>query len=280
MCASTPGTHVWPSAMRSDAAEPRGEPSGTRSAATVAGSAAIFPRSGALNGSRCPGGTPPDPAFHHTPMSDPSIAFIIDRASKSTAVAITFTAQWTWDEKTPAQHDAMRTGVEFTEAAGETLKATMLQARSNLDDALDQYHRWTVQGLSLARTLEDVNEAWYAAATAVFPAGTPQGELIRGQVPTTYTPGNAPAALEIGSLHQDNATAVTVNYTPGGGTGATALTLQYKLPGEAAFGHDAPVVEPSQQVVAAAFAGALVIFRTRATVSGGETLGAEKSIQM
>jgi hypothetical protein len=41
----------------------------------------------------------------------------------------------------------------------------------------------------MGRALEDVNEAWYADATRVFPAGTPEGDIIRSQIPTTYAPG-------------------------------------------------------------------------------------------
>ena len=40
----------------------------------------------------------------------------------------------------------------------------------------------------LAAELEDVNEAWYANATSVFPTGTPEGDMIRGTIPTTYVP--------------------------------------------------------------------------------------------
>ena len=227
-------------------------------------------------------------------MSDLTHAFIIDRASKSTAVAVTFTALWTWEEKTPAQHDAQRVGVEAADALAATKQAAMLGARANFDNALDQYHLWTAQALGMARNkargdagkratlstlgagsssrtgireegkrwlawwlqfdpawvpltgltpaaftalkvqiegvdnpggvstpgladlydtkhgewraqvetadglalaLEDINEAWYAAATLVFPAGTPQGDLIRGQVPTTYNPPTTPPGI-------------------------------------------------------------------------------------
>jgi hypothetical protein len=44
----------------------------------------------------------------------------------------------------------------------------------------------------LAREMEDVNEAWYADATRVFVAGTPEGDMIRGTVPTTYNPPPPP----------------------------------------------------------------------------------------
>jgi hypothetical protein len=39
--------------------------------------------------------------------------------------------------------------------------------------------------------LEDVNVAWYADATRVFAAGTPEGDMIRSTVPTTYTPSTS-----------------------------------------------------------------------------------------
>jgi len=40
----------------------------------------------------------------------------------------------------------------------------------------------------MGRALEDANEAWYAAATAVFASNTPEEAMIRSTVPTTYSP--------------------------------------------------------------------------------------------
>ncbi len=48
--------------------------------------------------------------------------------------------------------------------------------------------------VSSALKMEDRNEAWYAAATRVYPAGTPEGDMIRGTVPTTRNPPPAPPA--------------------------------------------------------------------------------------
>ena len=214
-----------------------------------------------------------------------SIAFILDRASKSSAVATTFMATWTWDEKTPAQHDAMRSAVEADQTTAAAKEAEMLAARAALDTALDAHQAETQLGITLARVrhrndagklatlntltykgdsrtrtreearkwlawwaefdaawvpmtgvtlaaftarqgaiegtdtpafvpgfidlydvavaasraaaeavnegamaLEDLNQAWYEAATSVFLEGTAEGDLIRGQVPTTYNP--------------------------------------------------------------------------------------------
>lgn len=38
------------------------------------------------------------------------------------------------------------------------------------------------------RALTEKNVGWYAVATALYPEGTQYGDLIRSQVPTTYTP--------------------------------------------------------------------------------------------
>ena len=43
--------------------------------------------------------------------------------------------------------------------------------------------------------LETLMEQWYAAATTVFPAGTAQGDQIRGQIPTTYNPNAEPLPI-------------------------------------------------------------------------------------
>jgi hypothetical protein len=41
---------------------------------------------------------------------------------------------------------------------------------------------------ALINRLEDECVQWYAEATAVFPEGTTHGDLIRGQIPTSYHP--------------------------------------------------------------------------------------------
>jgi hypothetical protein len=50
---------------------------------------------------------------------------------------------------------------------------------------------WRAQAEKLnaaAEALDDASVAWYADATRVFPAGTPEGDMIRGTIPTTYSP--------------------------------------------------------------------------------------------
>jgi hypothetical protein len=70
--------------------------------------------------------------------------------------------------------------------------ALRLQCLEGLQsDYKDKLSTWREQaGLlaQLARTLEDTNEAWYSDAEDVFPAGTAEGDMIRGTIPTTYNP--------------------------------------------------------------------------------------------
>jgi len=65
--------------------------------------------------------------------------------------------------------------------ANESLKATYSDARATWREAAEKLG-------TLAAELEDTNEAWYANAIRVFPAGTPEGDMIRGTIPTTYVP--------------------------------------------------------------------------------------------
>jgi hypothetical protein len=46
----------------------------------------------------------------------------------------------------------------------------------------------------MAGDLTDMSQAWYANALRVFPDGTPEGDMIRGTIPTTYTSAPAPPA--------------------------------------------------------------------------------------
>ena len=66
------------------------------------------------------------------------------------------------------------------------------------DDYKNKCSAWREQAgilSQLAANLEDMNVAWYSDATDVFAEGTAEGDMIRGTVPTTYSPAPAkPAA--------------------------------------------------------------------------------------
>ena len=84
--------------------------------------------------------------------------------------------------------------------------------------------------------------------------------------------GGTPAALEIDSAVVAGPTMVTLNYATHGGAGAMLLIVQWKGPGEADFGHDLPVVRPSQVLANAAWAGATVQFRTKVMDAAAHTV--------
>ena len=53
------------------------------------------------------------------------------------------------------------------------------------------YSTWRTQSEILnqkAAALNDANIAWYAAATRIFAVGTAEGDMIRGSIPTSYSP--------------------------------------------------------------------------------------------
>lgn len=89
-----------------------------------------------------------------------------------------------------------------TLAAFKTLRTQCLEGLQN--DFKAAASAWREQAgilTQLAAALEAINVAWYSDATDVFAAGTPEGDMIRGTIPTTYTatsnvtpPAPAPAS--------------------------------------------------------------------------------------
>ncbi|MEI7534553.1 MAG: hypothetical protein WCK57_09300 [Verrucomicrobiae bacterium] len=91
-----------------------------------------------------------------------SIIFVKERATKTIAAAQQLAAQWTWQEKTIPQMKAALTaitgdntvtppviGQEKTASAAEK---AMTDARALWDKSLDQLHRLTMQGVSMAKS--------------------------------------------------------------------------------------------------------------------------------
>ncbi len=90
----------------------------------------------------------------------------------------------------------------------------------------------------------------------------------------------APTALGIDSLTALSPTSVKVTYATTGGEDADTETLQFKLPGDADFGHDTPLVRPEQIITDPAFAGVTILFRTKLTNPIGTTFGTPASITL
>ena len=81
-----------------------------------------------------------------------------------------------------------------TLAAFKTLRTACLTTLQDTYQNLRAVWRDEAEKLAqMALKMEDRSEAWYAAATLVWPAGTPEGDMIRGTVPTTYSPPPPPA---------------------------------------------------------------------------------------
>jgi len=72
------------------------------------------------------------------------------------------------------------------------------QCAEDLQSAFSDAHtEWRSEVTTLnamADALEQSDEAWYADATRVFAVGTPEGDMIRSTVPTTYSPSTTTPA--------------------------------------------------------------------------------------
>jgi len=79
--------------------------------------------------------------------------------------------------------------------AFQTLRLQCLEAlQQDYKDKLSAWREMAGMLAQFARVMEDINEAWYSDATDIFAAGTAEGDMIRGTIPTTYTP---PAATPL-----------------------------------------------------------------------------------
>lgn len=122
-----------------------------------------------------------------------TVDFIIKRAVATRNAQESIQSAWVWEEKTLAQWDADLAAIREREKSVAEGEAHLLARRGPLDAALDDLHRRTLQGVTMAKV-----RAWYRAATVLFPKGTPEGDLIRGTVPTTAPP--KPAAGPVSEL--------------------------------------------------------------------------------
>lgn len=123
--------------------------------------------------------------------------------------------------------------------------------------------------------------AWYEAATNVFLEGTPEGDLIRSTVPTTYTPpSSAPMALEINTTTAQAGGAIATTYIPGGGGGATSNRLEWQVVGVAAGYDHSVAVNLVGQIISGFTSGQTVNLRVKSANSAGVTYSAVKTVVM
>jgi len=171
-----------------------------------------------------------------------------------------------------------KTGPSWSPLPNLTLagfKASRLAAAALLEAYATKRTQWESADAELdaqGRLLNGDCVAWYMAATIVFEPGTPQGDMIRSSIPTTYTaPAQAPGALLLADVVPGPNGVLTINYVPGTGAGAT--TLRYVLTGQTPtgdFSRTSEVMLPTK-VLTNLPTGATLSLRTLATNSAGTT---------
>ena len=112
--------------------------------------------------------------------------------------------------------------------------ALLATAQSNLDEWTDKkdLHKEASGKLKkMANDLEDISQAWYAAATRAFKDGTPEGDLIRS-IPTTTQVSEPPDKAVISSATKPASPTVRLVYDA---KQATRFNIFQKSPGFAAF---------------------------------------------
>ncbi len=124
-----------------------------------------------------------------------------------------------------------------------TFKPQRLAAMALLEGLTTKKTTWDAtdeQLNSQGRVLNGNCVAWYEAATIVFPAGTPEGDLIRSDIPTTYTPPSTPpTAIQIDQVTPQPGGEIDITFIPGGGHDATSRRLEWQVVGvDPGFDHD------------------------------------------
>lgn len=141
-----------------------------------------------------------------------------------------------WEQADPAWVPITEPGTPPVPITLAVFKAQREAAGALLKPESDLEAAWSKQDKMLGEMCEALNRnsiPWYGSVTAVFPVGTPLGDMIRSTVPTTYTPPAEPPGLPTFSQAS----------SPGPGelsasfTAARAATFDVYLkgPGDAAF---------------------------------------------
>lgn len=135
-------------------------------------------------------------------LADPSLRPVVDELSArgDSKAAIEDEA----DELLAAW--SLQFGEDFLPATGNTYAALHLlmegdatipslrKLKADHKEAAARARRAAGNFNALINRLEDECVQWYAEATSVFPAGSTPGDLIRGQIPTSYSPAPASPA--------------------------------------------------------------------------------------
>ena len=165
-----------------------------------------------------------------------------------------------------------------------TFKPQRLAAMALLEGLTTKKTTWDAADEQLdaqGRALNGNCVAWYEAATTVFPAGTPEGDLIRSDIPTTYNPPSTPpTAIEIDQATPQVGGEIAVTYIPGGGHDATSRRLEWQVVGvDAGFDHDVALNIVGQTLTGFSV-GQTVNLRVKAANPAGNTYSAVRTVTL
>ena len=163
-----------------------------------------------------------------------------------------------------------------------TFKPQRLAAMALLEGLTTKKTTWDAANEQLntqGRVLNGNCVAWYEAATIVFPAGTPEGDLIRSDIPTTYTPPSTPpTAIQIDQVTPQPGGEIDITFIPGGGHDATSRRLEWQVVGvDPGFDHDV-ALNPVGQTLTGFTPGQPVDLRVKTSNPAGTTYSAVKAV--
>ena len=141
-----------------------------------------------------------------------------------------------WEAADPAWVPITEEGTPPVPITLAVFQAQREAAGALLKPESDAQAAWSKQDKTLGEMCGALNRnsiPWYGSVTAVFPEGTTLGDMIRGTVPTTYTPpANPPGVATF--THAESA--APGELTAGlAATGAATFDFLRKGPGEPAF---------------------------------------------
>ncbi len=200
------------------------------------------------------------------------IAAVAGLGTRATPLSVTLAAQAAAPGTPPAlatelteQSDAMDdlgTKVSAFHALLTAARTTQTQKEGAVDQLANQLEplRETVGvalyrnvGLLMAHFAENPSEVAGYYDLELLMYSTPEDE--DEELP-------APGAVEIDSATVVGVTSALLTFSTTGGETATSLVVQWKVPGEADFGHDTPMTRPSQTITHPSFEQTPVTFRT------------------
>ena len=171
------------------------------------------------------------------------------------------------------------TGVNLTSFKTQRLAAqTLLETYTNISASARGESTKLTQ---LKDQLSADCRAWYEAATNVFLEGTPEGDMIRSTVPTTYNPASSPpTALEINTATTQAGGAIATTYVSGGGEGATSNRLEWQVVGvDVGYTHSVPV-NLVGQTLSGFTSGQTVNLRVKSANPAGTTYSTVKTVTL